>query len=98
MGNGFRVGIVGLTGIAAAPAPEGPAALFEGEMAHSHAAGYAAHPRMQVVAVCDLVPELREDFQARWSSRWGQIAAYSNYRAMLAHERAYEKGYAARAA
>jgi predicted dehydrogenase len=87
VGNDFRVGIVGLTGIAAAPAPEGPAAFFEGEMAHSHAAGYAAHPHMQVVAVCDLVPELREGFQARWSSRWGEIAAYSDYRAMLAHER-----------
>ncbi len=83
----FRVGIVGLTGIAAAPAPAGPSAVFAGQMPHSHAAGYAATPRTQVVAVCDLVPDLCQAFRTRWASTWGEIATYADYREMLARER-----------
>ena len=83
----FRVGIVGLTGIAAAPAPAGPSAVFAGQMPHSHAAGYAVTPRTQVVAVCDLVPDLCHAFRTRWASTWGEIAAYADYREMLARER-----------
>jgi len=56
-------------------------------MPHSHAAGYAANPRTRVVAACDLVPRLLEDFRAQWSDTWGEIAAYTDYREMLARER-----------
>jgi predicted dehydrogenase len=83
----WRVGIVGLTGIAAAPAPAGPSDVFAGQMPHSHAAGYAASPCTQVVAVCDLVPNLREGFCAQWAPTWGEIAAYADYQDMLARER-----------
>jgi len=64
----LRVGIVGLTGIAAASAPAGPSEVFAGEMPHSHAAGYAVTPYTQVVAVCDLVPDLCQAFRAHWAS------------------------------
>ena len=82
----YRVGIVGLTGIGAGPAPEGPSTIFGSRMPHSHAAGYAAHPRTDVVAVCDLVPELLGRFRARWKHVWPVVATYTDYRAMLARE------------
>lgn len=71
----YRVGIVGLTGIAARPAPAGPATVFGVQAPHSHAAGYAAIPETRVVAVCDLVPQLLEGFQSQWGSTWGEISA-----------------------
>ena len=83
----YRVGIIGLTGIAAAIPPAGPAGIFKGEVPHSHAAGYAAIPNTQVVAVCDLLPRLLEEFVAKWGGMWGQIATYTDYREMLARER-----------
>jgi hypothetical protein len=60
----YRVGIVGLTGIATAPAPEGPV-YFGGVHPHSHVACYANHPWTEVVAICDLVPALFDDFDRR---------------------------------
>jgi len=81
-----RVGIVGLTGIAAGPAAEGPASILGLQAPHSHAAGYAAIHATRVVAVCDLVPQLLQDFQAQWGSTWGDIATYTDYTQMLAHE------------
>jgi len=83
----YRVGIVGLTGIAARPAVEGPASVLGVQAPHSHAAGYAAIPATRVVAVCDLVPQLLRDFQAQWGSTWGDIATYTDYTQMLTHER-----------
>ncbi len=82
----YRVGIVGLTGIAARPAPAGPARVFGLQAPHSHAASYAAIPATRVVAVCDLVPQLLQDFEVHWGSTWGDIAAYTDYRQMFAHE------------
>jgi predicted dehydrogenase len=83
----FRVGIVGLTGIAAATASAGPSGVFASQMPHSHAAGYAATPRTQVVAVCDLVPDLCQAFRTCWASVWGEIAVYADHREMLERER-----------
>jgi len=83
----YRVGIVGLTSIAATPAPAGPSPIFHGEQPHNHAPGYAALPNTRVVAVCDLVPRLLDEFRAQWGHIWGEIATYSDYRQMLACEK-----------
>jgi predicted dehydrogenase len=56
-------------------------------MPHSHAAGYAVTPNTQVVGVCDLVPSLCQAFRARWTSTWGEITAYADYRRLLEQER-----------
>jgi predicted dehydrogenase len=49
----------------------------------SHAGCYAAHPRTQLVAGCDLIPERL----AAFGDKWGVKALYSDFREMLAKER-----------
>jgi predicted dehydrogenase len=82
----YRVGVVGLTGITTAPAPSEPS-FFGGVHPHSHVACYANHPRTEVVAVCELVPALFDDFDRQWGSRWPNVARYTDYREMLTKER-----------
>jgi predicted dehydrogenase len=48
----------------------------------SHAGCYAAHPRTELVAGCDLDPERL----ARFGERWGVRALYTDFREMLARE------------
>ena len=50
----YRVGIVGCTGIASAPARELSHPIYGVAAPHSHAAGYNCVPATEVVAVCDL--------------------------------------------
>lgn len=82
----YRVGIVGLTGIATAPSPAEPR-FFGGVHPHAHAACYANHPQTEVVAICDLVPALFDEFDRSWGGRWPRVARYTDYREMLARER-----------
>ena len=82
----YRVGIVGCTGIASAPARELSHSIFGAAAPHSHAAGYDCVPATEVVALCDLVPERTQDFVSTWQHRWPNIAQYQDYREMLAHE------------
>ena len=58
----YRVGIVGLSGIAARPPAEAPAP-FRNTMSISHAGALAYMSKMEVVGYCDLVPELLEAFE-----------------------------------
>jgi len=78
----YRAGIVGLRGIGQAKPRSDPWAGYRAPMPHSHASAYTAHPRTQVVAVCDLVPELMEDYE----QNWGPTAKYTDYREMLEKE------------
>lgn len=82
----YRVGIVGLTGIATAPSSSEPP-FFGGVHPHSHVACYANHPGTEVVAVCDLVPALFDNFDRLWGGRWPNVARYTDYREMLERER-----------
>ena len=77
----YRAGIIGLTGIGQSP-PRYNLWATRHPQPHSHAAAYAAHPRAEVVAVCELVPELL----AQYEKNWGPAAHYTDYRAMLAKE------------
>ncbi len=77
----YRAGIIGLTGIGQSP-PRYDLWSTRHPQPHSHASAYAAHPRAQVVAVCDLVPELLETYE----QNWGPAAHYTDYRAMIERE------------
>ena len=77
----YRAGIIGLTGIGQSP-PRYDLWSTRHPQPHSHASAYAAHPRAEVVAVCELVPELL----TRYDENWGPAAHYNDYRAMLERE------------
>jgi predicted dehydrogenase len=81
----YSVGVVGLTDIATAPGPPSPG-FFNNAHPHSHVACYANHPKTEVAAICDLVPELFDQFDKRWGSRWPNVQRYTDYREMLATE------------
>src|SRR5215212_1780358 len=82
----YRVGVVGLTGIATAPSPTEPS-FFRGVHPHSHVACYANHPQTEVVAVCDLVPSLFDNFDQQWGHVGPNVARYTDYREMLEREK-----------
>ena len=90
MGNSrYRVGIVGATWIAVrkTPAPPPPFANNIGNaISLSHASTLAALPNMELVAVCDLVPELLDDFKSNWADDLPDANTYTDYREMLANE------------
>ena len=50
---------------------------------HNWAAGFAAAPETEVVAVYDAGPEARDAFVATWSQPGSQIAAFDSYARML---------------
>jgi predicted dehydrogenase len=82
----YRVGIVGLSDVAIAPADPMPTVLG-GEQPHSHAASYAAVPETAVVAVCDLDRTRFGAFDEQWGHRWPGVSRYTSYREMLERER-----------
>ena len=83
----YRAGIIGLSDIAAAPAPAAPHPTLGTRMPYSHLAGYVETPRAELAAVCEINPALLEQFTTQWGSRWPQARTYTDYRAMLAEQR-----------
>lgn len=82
----YRAAVIGLTGIAAALAPAAPDPVLGTVAPHSHVAGYASVTETTVVAVCDLVPALLEEFQQQWGHAFPEAKGYTDYRAMLAEQ------------
>lgn len=82
----YRVGIIGLSGIATSP-PSAEPAVLGGEQPHAHAACYAVLPQTTVAAVCDVVPAQCDSFRRLWGERWPDVATYTDYTVMLARER-----------
>jgi len=82
----YRAAIVGLTGIAASPPSPAPDPLLGTVVPHSHAGGYALVPATEVVAVCDLVPELLDNFQKQWGDTFPHVQGYTDYHKMLAEQ------------
>ncbi len=80
----YKAVIIGLTGIGAqrpeATTQESP----YGRIPQSHAAAYQAHPQTDVVAVCDIRPEMLDKFRQTWQDVWPTMQYYTDYRAMLA--------------
>ncbi len=83
MGNRtYRVGLVGLRGIASRGISE-PLKPFREEIVHSHAAGLSVSSQFDIVGVCDLVPELLESFGETWDHRFPNATKYSDFEQML---------------
>ena len=79
----YRVGIVGASQIAAATSPDEPSIPVRNAVIPSHAASLALMPNVEVVGVCDLVPELTERFKRGWGGKWPDLGLYSDHREML---------------
>lgn len=82
----YRAAIVGLTGISTQPAPAAPDPVLGTVVPHSHLACYASIPTTEVVAVCDLVPELLDNFERQWGETFPHAKPYTDYRAMLTEQ------------
>jgi predicted dehydrogenase len=82
----YRAAVIGLTGIAASPAPAAPDPVLGTVVPHSHVAGYALVPETEVVAVCDLVPALLDGFPQQWGETFPGAKGYTDYRAMLVEQ------------
>ena len=83
----YRTAIIGLSWIATDPPPAAADPVLGTSIPYSHAAALAAVPNIDVVAGCDIVPALRDEFLERWSCRWPTAKVYDDYRELLAAER-----------
>ena len=81
----YRVGIVGASEIAARY-PDDPPDPFKNEIIASHVACLALMPRVEIVGMCDLVPELLDGFKESWGERWPNANVYTDYNEMFAKE------------
>lgn len=84
----LRAAIIGLTNIGAqrANASAQAARSAYGLIPQSHAAAYHQHPRTELVAVCDLRPELLDRFRHTWQDIWPNLRYYTDAEALLAAE------------
>ena len=85
----YRVGIVGATWIAVRRAGSPPPPFgndIGNAISLSHAATLQAMPNLELAAVCDLVPELLDDFKTTWENELPNASTYTDYREMLAQE------------
>ncbi|MCZ6676223.1 MAG: Gfo/Idh/MocA family oxidoreductase [Candidatus Poribacteria bacterium] len=85
-GKTYRVGVVGLTGIAANRISADPQAILNTPMPGSHVASYAALPHTSLEAVCELKTELFDQFKERWGDVLPDVRTYTDYRDMLEKE------------
>ena len=81
----YRVGIVGLSGIAAGP-PGSDAGPLRDEIRVGHTACLAQTPGVDVVGVCDLSSEMLDKFADTWGGRWPNATPYTDYREMVGRE------------
>lgn len=52
-----------------------------------HTTGFADLPDVKLVAACDIVPEVLDQFVEKWESKWENIAKYTEHQEMLKDER-----------
>ena len=83
----YRAAVIGLSWIATDPPEPASDPVLGTAMAYSHAAALAAIPNVDVVAGCDIVPGLRDQFLERWRGRWPAARVYENYAELLEKER-----------
>ena len=83
----YRTAIIGMRPIGSGPA-KAPANPVLGQLIPtSHVANYAILPQTELVAVCDLVPDLLEDFRRDFGATLPNVNVYTDYREMLSKER-----------
>jgi predicted dehydrogenase len=83
----YRTALIGLSWIATDPPEPASDPVLGTSVPYSHAAALAAIPNIDVVAGCDIVPGLRDQFLERWGSRWPGAKTYHDYAEMLATEK-----------
>jgi predicted dehydrogenase len=83
----YRTAIIGLSWIATDPPEPASDPVLGTSVPYSHAAALAAIPNVDVVAGCDIVPGLRDQFLERWQHRWPAAKTYHDYSEMLAAEK-----------
>lgn len=81
----YRVGIVGLSGIAARP-PETAELPFQKTMSMSHAGAISYMSNIEISGYCDLVDDLVKSFANDWSARWPNATGYTEFKQMLSNE------------
>ena len=86
-GKTFRVGIVGASpGIATGVPHDYSHTPLGGEITTSHTQALSFVPGVELVAVCDLIPKMLDDFKRNWSHRWPDTRLYTDHKEMLARE------------
>ena len=83
----YRTAIIGMRGIGGAPAQASANPVLGQIVPASHTANYAYLPQTELVAVCDLVPDLLESFRRDFGETLPNVKTYADYREMLANER-----------
>jgi predicted dehydrogenase len=83
----YRAAIIGLSWIASDPPEPASDPVLGTALPYSHAAALAAIPNVEVVAGCDIVPGLRDQFLQRWRGRWPEARVYEDYRELYQKER-----------
>ncbi|HET7560009.1 MAG TPA: Gfo/Idh/MocA family oxidoreductase [Limnochordia bacterium] len=86
MGSRLKVGLIGLSPIAAGGVRPGPHPSLGGDMAYSHAGAYARFPECEVTAVCDLSAAQREAFLHTWGATWPEARAYDDAQRMFSEQ------------
>ena len=82
----YRVGVVGLSGIAANRQTPNPNNILTTPSPSSHLGAYHLNPQTDVVAVCELKTELFEKVAQTWGQEFGDLETYTDYRAMIERE------------
>ena len=83
----YRTALIGLSWIATDPAPPASDPVLGTSIPYSHAAALAAIPGIHVIAGCDIVPGLRDQFLERWQGTWPGAKTYADYAEMLTAEK-----------
>ncbi len=88
MSRTYRAVLAGLTGIGAGRPRESSGSSVYRPMPGSHAGAYHAHPKTDLVAVCDLRQEALDGFLSDWGDVWPEVRAYTDFGEMIAREEA----------
>jgi predicted dehydrogenase len=84
----YRAAVIGLSGIGTGSPPgTSPYPVLGTEWPHSHVAAYHALPQAEVVAACDIKPDVLETFRATWGAALPDVRTYLDYRELLEKER-----------
>ena len=83
----YRTAIIGMRGIGSSVAKPPPNPVLGQLIPASHVENYALLPQTELVAVCDLVPDLLEGFRRDFGATLPNVKTYADYREMLSKER-----------
>ena len=80
-----KVAVIGASNIAARR-PNNPPPPFKNQIINSHVACLSLIPRVNLVGICDLDPNMLKEFKNNWGEHWPEANTYTDYKEMLAKE------------